>query len=255
MRRDWRGHSLDHVVDVVETRIDDGLAERLEPGHVERDVVVDDEDRPRAAASRIADVVDHAFHREAMEVASAHLDDRTEAAIERAPARRLDHVHVAAHHRIAGQHARGPIWRLQRSVLNGRDGSRRGLLKAVRVTKPESCHPIEGGPLVERPDELPERQLALSANDCIDAEGGMCPRFRCEARVIASDDDTYAWLDRLDERDDSTRRASLKGHHRQPDKLGLEIADQLFHGTAYRCLREDQVSDRDAVMRVEVACQ
>ena len=128
-------------------------------------------------------------------------------------------------------------------------------MKAVPVAKPESCHAIQRGPVVERSDELAERQLTLAANDGIDAEVWMCPCFRGEARVVAADDDPYAWLDRLDERDDSTRRASLKGHHRQPDELGLEIAHQLFHGASHRCLHEDQVSYGDAMMRVEVARQ
>ena len=39
-------------------------------GDVERDVVVDEEDRARAARARVGDVVDHARDREAVEVAA-----------------------------------------------------------------------------------------------------------------------------------------------------------------------------------------
>ena len=49
-----RGHRLDDVVDVVQAAVDDRLAERLEAADVERDVVVDEEDRLRAAAPRVA---------------------------------------------------------------------------------------------------------------------------------------------------------------------------------------------------------
>ena len=52
------GHPLDDVVDVVEAGGDDGIAQRLEPRDVQRDVVVDDEDRARAArlASRMSSI-------------------------------------------------------------------------------------------------------------------------------------------------------------------------------------------------------
>ena len=83
----------------------------------------------------------------------------------------------------------------------------------------------------------------------------MCPRLRREARVVAADDDADVWLDRPDERDDSTRRAALKGHHRQPDQLGLEIAHQPLDRAAHRRLHEHQVGDRDAVMRVDIPGQ
>ena len=54
MRGDRRGHRLHDVVDVVEPGVDDRLAQRLEPRDVERDVVVDEEDRRarRVAARR-----------------------------------------------------------------------------------------------------------------------------------------------------------------------------------------------------------
>ena len=75
--------------------------------HVERDVVVDQKDRARAARSGVGDVGDDALDRKAVEVASAHLDDRTEAAVERAAARSLDDIDGTAEHRIAAR-ARAP---------------------------------------------------------------------------------------------------------------------------------------------------
>ena len=84
--RDGRGHALHQIVDVVETGVDDRAAERLEPADVQRDVVVDEEDGPRAVVPRVADVGQDPLERVGVEVASAHLDDRAEAAVERAAA-------------------------------------------------------------------------------------------------------------------------------------------------------------------------
>ena len=84
--RNGRGHRLHQIVEIVQARGDDRLAERLESRHVERDVVVHEKDGPRATRPGVGDVRDHAVDREAMEVPPAHLDDRAEAAVERAAA-------------------------------------------------------------------------------------------------------------------------------------------------------------------------
>src|SRR5437762_10183799 len=103
----YRGsHRLDGVVDVVQAGIDDRLAQRLEAFHVEHDVVVYDKDRSRASIVSVANVGDHAIERVSEEVAPAHLDDRTEAAIEGAPSRRFDHVNLTAKNRVALEHSR-----------------------------------------------------------------------------------------------------------------------------------------------------
>ena len=70
---------------------------------------------PCARASR--DVGEHALEVEAVEVAAAHLDDRAEAAVERAAARGLDDVDRAAEQRVAAQHARAAVRQPQRVVL------------------------------------------------------------------------------------------------------------------------------------------
>ena len=81
---------------------------------------------PRSRASR--DVGDHALDRRTMKVPPAHLDDRAEAAVERAAAGRLDDVDLAAHHRVAGEHARCAARqagaRRRSSVATGRAGLR-----------------------------------------------------------------------------------------------------------------------------------
>jgi hypothetical protein len=53
---DGRGRGLNGVFEVVQPGVDDRLAERLEPLHVERDIVVHNEQRPGAAVPRVANV-------------------------------------------------------------------------------------------------------------------------------------------------------------------------------------------------------
>ena len=51
---------MDEVVQGVEPGVDDGVAEHFEAADVQRDVVIDEEDRSGAVALRIADVGDDA---------------------------------------------------------------------------------------------------------------------------------------------------------------------------------------------------
>src|SRR5258705_362662 len=57
---DRRRHRLGDVVDVGKAGGDNRAAQFLETRHVERDVVVDQEDRARASLLRIGNVVEHA---------------------------------------------------------------------------------------------------------------------------------------------------------------------------------------------------
>src|SRR6185503_8912879 len=106
--------------------------ECFESRDVDRDVVVDDEDRASAACPCVADVVNHALDRQAMEVAAAHLDDRAEAAVERAAARGLDDVDGPAHVGVAGQDSSLAARWLDLAALERRDRSRQIALYAVR---------------------------------------------------------------------------------------------------------------------------
>ena len=126
MCRDGGGHPLHQIVDVRQTGLDNRFAQRLEAFDVERDVVVDKEDRACAAGPRVRDVVDHPRHGKAVEVAAAHFDDRAEAAVEGAAARRLDDVHLPAEHGVAGQHTRvAPRVRASAMSLITRDMGKR----------------------------------------------------------------------------------------------------------------------------------
>ena len=96
MVRDGGSHRLHKVLDVVELRVNNRAAECLKTMDVQRDVVVDDENRARAVLTSIADIGKHAVERVSMKVAAAHLDDGAETAVEGAAARGLDHIDLLA---------------------------------------------------------------------------------------------------------------------------------------------------------------
>src|SRR4029453_8805405 len=76
-----------------------------EPPDVQRDVVVDQEDRPRSVIARVADVSQDAVEGEGMEVAPAHLDDRAKAANESTAARGFHDVDLTPQKLVAAQNA------------------------------------------------------------------------------------------------------------------------------------------------------
>ena len=70
-----RRHGLHKVVELIQFRIDDRLAQRLKAVHVERDVVVDKEDSARAVIAGVADVRQDAIEIVGVKIAAAHFDD------------------------------------------------------------------------------------------------------------------------------------------------------------------------------------
>ena len=165
------------------------LAQRFEAPDVERDVVVDEEDRPRAVAARVGDVGQHAVDAVGVEVAAAHLDDRAEAAVVGAAARGLDDVHLAAEQRVAAEHARGAVRQPQRLGREPRDRPVGVVHEAVRASGTTGRRsPSSGAFRFERAQQLAERLLAFAADDELDVVAGLV-RTRREARVVAADDD------------------------------------------------------------------
>ena len=103
--------------------------------------------------------------------------------------------------------------------------------------------------------EIAERPLPLAADDEVDAQVGVGPGLRRQARVVATDRDAHARRDGTHQRDDPSRGAALERHDRQADDVGLEVAHQPFDRAANGCLHQHQVGDRDLVMGVHVAGQ
>jgi len=228
VRRNRGRHPLHHVIDVGEAGVDDRLAEDLEALDVQRDVVVDDEDGPRAAAPRVGDVGNHPRDWKAVEVPPAHLDDRAEAAVERAAARRLDDIHRPPHHRVAGEHPRLALRRRNRVLLDGRDGPGRRLHEHVALAKPQTRNGGQGALQIERTQQLAKGQFPLAAHDRVHAERRMRPCIGREARVVPTDDDERLGPHGADERDEPPRGRALERHHRQPDHIRCAVPDQLL---------------------------
>ena len=160
----------------------------LEALHVERDVVVHQEDRPGAVSPRVGDVGQHAVDRIRMEVAAAHLDDRAEAAVEGAPARGLDDVHRPAEQRVAVRHARRRFGQRQRF-------SREPGHRAIGVVHQHAVAARRRGrrwPRGRRPAPAraaaPERVLALAPHHESTLGAGLVG-IRREARIVTAGDD------------------------------------------------------------------
>src|SRR5258708_30957692 len=111
MIRYRRGHSLNEVVQVVEPGVDDGMAKPFKAADIQRDVVVDEEDRFGTMHFRIADVGDYAVKRISVKITTTHFDDGAETTVIRAAARSLDDICLAAKDRVALQHPRTAVWK------------------------------------------------------------------------------------------------------------------------------------------------
>src|SRR5712692_2008119 len=96
---DGGSHGLDEVIQLIQPSPDDGVAERFEAMHVERNVVVHEKDGPGTVVTSVADVGQDTLKRVGVEVAAAHLDYRAEATVVGAAARGLDHIHLPAKQR------------------------------------------------------------------------------------------------------------------------------------------------------------
>ena len=154
------------------------------------------------ARPRVGDVGQHAIDRPGVKVPAAHLDDRAEAAVVGAAARRLDDVDRPADERVARQHPCGAVG--QRHVLAGQAAHRPvGIAdegRALPIRQAGDAAQVAAA--FERAQELAEGQVALAAHDDVDAPCRILVDLRGEARVVAADDNGDAGLERAHERDD-----------------------------------------------------
>ena len=176
----------------------------------------------RAAAARVGDVGQHPFDAEGVEVASAHLDDRAETAVERAAARRFDDVDLAAEQRVALEHARRAIGQLERIGRQVRDRRDRGCGADAAPSRYDSpAISATVGVMLDRAQQLAQRALALAANQEIDLARLSIGVGR-EARIVAAGDDPCRGTKAPHQSRDLERGGALKRHHRQPHDVGFE---------------------------------
>jgi hypothetical protein len=189
-----------------------------------------------------------------MKIPATHFDDRAEAAVVRAAARRLDDVDRTSEKRVALEHARRPIRRLDVRLQMTHVPGRRAV---ERVTVPigQPRHVGQRGTRLEGADERAKRVVTLAAHDRIDAGVRRFVHLGRQARVVAADDDPDVGLEAPNERDHFQGGVPLERHDRQPDDVRRTRRDQAADGARDVLLREDEVGDGDVVMQVEVAGQ
>jgi hypothetical protein len=206
-------------------------AERLEPPHVKRDVVVHNEERPGATVPRVADVRQDPLEGVGVEVASAHLDNRAEAAVECAAARGFDHVDLPAEERVAAKYPHVAPRRPDLAVLKAAHAPRGVVAESVGASVGQARNLVVSAPCLEPTQQLTERDLPLAPHDEVDSAIRVLGiGLGSEARVVAAYDDARAGALLADEIDDPPGRLALEGHDRESDDVGLVFGHEPLDG-------------------------
>ena len=92
-----------------------------------------------------------------MEVASAHLDNRAEAAVEGAAARGLDHVDLPAQERVAAEHPHVAPRRPDLAVFEAAHAPREVVAESVGAAVGQARNVVVSALCLERPQQLTER--------------------------------------------------------------------------------------------------
>src|ERR1700737_1932290 len=184
-----RGHGLDKVVQLVQPNVDDGMAESLETMHVERNVVVHQENGTGAVVSRVSDVSQDAFESVGVKVASAHFDDRAETTVVGATARGLDHIDLASEQRIAFEHAGFTIGQADliafQPMYRPAGVAEPPIADAVR----KAGDPTEISTLIRGPQKFAKRDLAFATHDEIHIHSFV--GFAGKTRVVTAHHDFH----------------------------------------------------------------
>ena len=93
----------------------------------------------------------------------------------------------------------------------------------------ETSDATDVGLAFERTQQLTQRPLAFAANEKIELVFAGISVWR-QARIVAARHDSGRWPNTTNEPSNFERGGALKGHHREPDKVGLQLVDELFHG-------------------------
>ena len=188
----------------------DLVAQLLEARHVDRDVVVDEEDAPHAAPVERAQVLDHAPDREAAEGPPVHPPDRAEGAGQRAAAGGLGDVEGTVE--VEGAVPGARLAARQRHRVELEQGAVLVVTVARRAPPRETGNRRE----VERParqpvDELPEGELTLAADDEVEEMAVARAHLVGEdGGVVAPEEVKHAGRDAADGRGERPRRVVLE---------------------------------------------
>ena len=238
---------LHDVPQVAEARALDLLAQLLEPRHVDRDVVVDEEHAADAAPVEGAQVRDHTPDREAAERPPVHPPDRAERAGQRAAAARLGDVEGAVE-----VERPVPCARLPARERHGVELEKRPV-RVVPVARPAPPREARDRPEVERRarepvDELAKRDLALAPHDEVEELGVTRAHLvGDDGRMVAAEDVQRPRCDPVHRRRQRPRRRVLERHGGVADEVGGEGGDLLEHAVAHASRLHDEIEDADVV--------
>src|SRR5262249_59217740 len=101
--------------------------------------------------------------------------------------------------------------------------------------------------------QLTKGHFAFAADDEIHSRSRCHIGIRRQARIVASNHNSYAGPERADKLDDLERSPALAGHHGAPEDLRLPLRNQLLDRRAHAPLRLNQVVDLHARMRIASA--
>jgi hypothetical protein len=208
-----RRHRLNEILDVIEPGIDDGLAQQREASYVERNVVIDQKDRPSAVAAGVRNVGKHPLDWKHVKVPAAHFDDRAEAAVERAAPRRFDDVNLTPHERVAIEDTCCAVWQAEWVGFEIGDRSIRPMKQSSRCSVGQAGNWVYGPARIERAKQFAQCVLSFAADKKIDF-GTRVIRTRCKAWIVPPCDNAGHRSKILDESRDFECGFALKGHDR-----------------------------------------
>jgi len=123
----------------------------------------------------------------------------------------------------------------------------------VASTERQARDPIERLTALQRAHQFPEGDVTLAAHDDVHTGGGVFVGLGREACVVTSHHDSCRRSQGANEGNDLARGPALEGHHREPDEIGLQGRDEPGDGVPHRALHQDQIGDRNRVVRIDVA--
>jgi len=134
-----------------------------------------------------------------------------------------------------------------------RHPARRVAAERVTIAVPQAVD--GGGRLVAlvRAEQLAKRDVAFAADDSVDPEGRVEPLLRRQARIVPADDDSRFRSELSNKLDDAPCGDALERHDGQADDVRLVLTDETRDGLWNRRLDQDEIGDRDAVVRIDVA--
>src|SRR5690242_6261936 len=179
---------------MIETRTDDRFAHLLKAHDVEHDVVVHEENGPCTVPLSVADIFDDAVHCKNVKISTAHFDDRTKAAIERAAARGFDHIDRPSEHGVSVQNASGTVRQFDLVFFEALD--RRGRVVNELFSPPEgqAGNSSEITIAFEDAQQLSKGRFTFPTNYEIDERSFLIGICVCgETRVVSTQDDAGGW--------------------------------------------------------------